>query len=132
MQGVSDPDSIWSAEQAAAASADFAELHASHGGVLWVAFDPAQARCGLFFCRDGVVRELTPPGFSVQSRVYEYGGGACCATEQGVAFVNERDQQIYHLPVGRSVGAALAANIADSREIAAEAAPTELHAIGRW
>ncbi|MFI8748082.1 alpha/beta hydrolase family protein [Pseudomonas sp. NPDC077186] len=114
-----DPDDIWSAEQAAAASADFAELHAAHGGVLWVAFDPLQARCGLFFCRDGVVRELTPPGFSVRSRVYEYGGGACCATEQGVAFVNESDQQIYHLPVGRSVGAASAAN-----RFAAEAAPT--------
>ncbi|HBZ92326.1 MULTISPECIES: alpha/beta hydrolase family protein [unclassified Pseudomonas] len=121
MQGVTDPDSIWSAEQAAAASADFAELHAAHGGVLWVAFDPGLARCGLFFCRDGVVRELTPPGFSVRSRVYEYGGGACCATEQGAAFVNERDQQIYYLPLAGAVGAASAANLADSREIAAEA-----------
>ncbi|APU30782.1 peptidase S9 [Ectopseudomonas alcaliphila JAB1] len=130
MQGVSDPDSIWSAEQAAAASADFAELHAAHGGVLWVAFDPGLARCGLFFCRDGVVCELTPPGFSVRSRVYEYGGGACCATDQGVAFINERDQQIYHLPIAcSSVGAVgrhsvSAANLGDSREIAAEAAPT--------
>ncbi|PIA67898.1 S9 family peptidase [Ectopseudomonas toyotomiensis] len=105
MQGVSDPDSIWSAEQAAAASADFAELHAAHGGVLWVAFDPALARCGLFFCRYGVVCELTPPGFSVRSRVYEYGGGACCATELGVAFVNERDQQVYRIDIGLDVGA---------------------------
>lgn len=105
MQGVSDPDSIWSAEQAASASADFAELHAAHGGVLWVAFDPALARCGLFFCRYGVVCELTPPGFSVRSRVYEYGGGACCATEQGVAFVNERDQQAYRIDIGLDGGA---------------------------
>ena len=105
MQGVTDPDSIWSAEQAAAASADFAELHAAHGGVLWVAFDPALARCGLFFCRDGVISELTPPGFSVRSRVYEYGGGACCATEQGVAFVNERDQQVYCIDIGLDGGA---------------------------
>ncbi|MFT0634539.1 alpha/beta hydrolase family protein [Pseudomonas sihuiensis] len=125
-----DPDAIWSADRAAVASADFAELHAAHGGVLWVAFDPGLARCGLFFCRDGVVCELTPPGFSVRSRVYEYGGGACCATEQGVAFVNERDQQIYHLPIAcSSVGAVgrhsvSAANLGDSREIAAEAAPT--------
>lgn len=100
-----DPDAIWSAEQAAAASADFAELHAAHGGVLWVAFDPALARCGLFFYRDGVVRELTPAGFSVRSRVYEYGGGACCATEQGVAFVNERDQQVYRVDIGLDGGA---------------------------
>ncbi|MDH0095935.1 S9 family peptidase [Ectopseudomonas hydrolytica] len=110
MQGVgcavrTDPDSIWGAEQAAAASADFAELHAAHGGVLWVAFDPLQARCGLFFCCDGAVCELTPPGFSVRSRVYEYGGGACCATEQGVAFVNEHDQQIYRIDIGLDGGA---------------------------
>lgn len=100
-----DPDAIWSAEQAAAASADFAELHAAHGGVLWVAFDPQLARCGLFFYRDGVVAELTPPGFSVRSRVYEYGGGACCATEQGAAFVNEDDQQIYRIDFGVDGGA---------------------------
>lgn len=127
MQGVSDPDSIWSAEQAAAASADFAELHAAHGGVLWVAFDPGLARCGLFFCCDGVVCELTPPGFSVRSRVYEYGGGACCATELGVAFINESDQQIYHLAMaGISVGAALAANRGEPKGFAAKAAPTGL------
>ncbi len=99
------PNLIWSAAQAATASADFAELHAAHGGLLWVAFDPQQARCGLFFCRGGVVRELTPPGFSVRSRVYEYGGGACCATEQGVAFVNERDQQIYCIDIAEGAGA---------------------------
>ncbi|NMZ70154.1 Dipeptidyl aminopeptidase/acylaminoacyl peptidase [Pseudomonas peli] len=108
MQGLIDPDAIWSAEQAAAASADFAELHAAHGGVLWAAFDPLLARCGLFFCRDGVVTELTPPGFSVRSRVYEYGGGACCATEQGVAFVNENDQQIYLVNIDPDGGASSA------------------------
>ncbi|WP_422909648.1 alpha/beta hydrolase family protein [Pseudomonas sp. MAC6] len=105
MQGLTDPDAIWSAEQAAAASADFAELHAAHGGVLWVVFDPLLARCGLFFCRDGIVTELTPPGFSVRSRVYEYGGGACCATELGVAFVNENDQQVYLVNIDPDGGA---------------------------
>lgn len=106
MQGVDerDPDLLWSAEQAAAASADFAELQAAHGGLLWVAFDPERARCGLFFWRDGASRELTPAGFSVRSRVYEYGGGACCATDQGVALVNEADQQVYHLPLAPAQG----------------------------
>lgn len=88
---------VWSAAQAAAASRDFAELHAAHGGLLWVEFDPQQARCGLFFHRDGEQCELTPPGYSVRSRVYEYGGGASCATADGVAFVNEADQQVYLL-----------------------------------
>ena len=90
-----EADGIWNAAQAAAASGDFAELHAAHGGLLWVAFDPQQARCSLFFWRDDELAELTPAGFSVRSRVYEYGGGACCATDQGAAFVNEADQQIY-------------------------------------
>lgn len=89
------PYGLWSAAQAAAASRDFAELHAAHDVLLWVEFDPQQARCGLFFQRDGVRCELTPPGFSVRSRVYEYGGGACCATPDGAAFVNEADQQLY-------------------------------------
>src|SRR3989338_2260662 len=104
MQGLTDPDAIWSAEQAAAASADFAELHAAHGGLLWVAFDPLLARCGVFFFRGGVVTELTPPGFSVRSRVYEYGGGACCATEQGVVFVNDNDQQVYLIDITEGGG----------------------------
>lgn len=99
-----EADDIWSAAQAAAASGDFAELHAAHAGLLWVAFDPQQARCALFFWRDEEVRELTPPGFSVRSRVYEYGGGACCATAQGAAFVNEADQQIYLLSCGSGLG----------------------------
>lgn len=90
-----EADGIWNAAQAATASGDFAELHAAHGGLLWVAFDPQQARCGLFFWREGELRELTPSGFSVRSRVYEYGGGACCATDRDAAFVNEADQQIY-------------------------------------
>jgi dipeptidyl aminopeptidase/acylaminoacyl peptidase len=92
-----EADGIWNAAQAAAASGDFAELHAAHGGLLWVAFDPQQARCGLFFWCDEELRELTPAGFSVRSRVYEYGGGASCATDRGAAFVNESDQQIYLL-----------------------------------
>ncbi|MBD9481477.1 S9 family peptidase [Pseudomonas sp. PDM14] len=94
----------WSAEQAAAASRDFAELHAAHGGLLWVEFDPQQARCGLWFYRDGQRHELTPPGYSVRSRVYEYGGGACCPTAAGVAFVNEADQQVYLLTLAGGDG----------------------------
>ncbi|WP_372240147.1 alpha/beta hydrolase family protein [Pseudomonas sp. R-28-1W-6] len=91
---------LWSAQQAAAASRDFAELHVAHGGLLWVEFDPQRARCGLFLYRDGTLRELTPPGFSVRSRVYEYGGGACCATSDGAAFVNETDQQLHLVGLG--------------------------------
>ena len=84
----------WRAAHAVAAGRDFAELQAAHGGVLWVEFDPDSARCRLYWRRAGRTRELTPPGASVRSRVYEYGGGACCATGDGVAWVEETDQQV--------------------------------------
>lgn len=90
----------WNAERAVAAAGDFAELHVAHGGLLWAAFDPASGRCRLFLRRDGQSRELTPPGASVRSRVYEYGGGSCCVTADGVAWVEEGDQQIRWLRLG--------------------------------
>ncbi len=87
--------SRWSAGNAAAASRDFAELRAGHGGVLWIEFDPADARSTLWFQRAGERRCLSPAGVSLRSRVYEYGGGAFCVTRDGVAFVGEADQQVY-------------------------------------
>jgi len=87
--------SAWSAERAAAAARDYAGLCAGHGGLFWVEYRPEDARCTLWFRRDGQTRCLTPPGCSVRSRVYEYGGGAFCLTAQGLAFVNEADQQVY-------------------------------------
>ena len=88
--------SDWSAEKAARASRDFAELRAGHGGLFWIEYDPADARCTLWFWRDGADAWcLTPPGVSLRSRVYEYGGGAFCLTDSGVAYVDEQDQQIY-------------------------------------
>ena len=87
--------SDWSAADAAAASRDFAEIRAGHGGLFWLQYDPADTRSTLWFWRDGRAECLTPAGFSLRSRVYEYGGGAFCLTAGGVAFVNEADQQIY-------------------------------------
>ncbi|SDT31714.1 S9 family peptidase [Pseudomonas oryzae] len=91
--------SSWSASDAAAASRDFAELRAGLGGLLWLTFDPAEAACSLWLWRAGAARRLTPAGFSVRSRVYEYGGGAFCVLADGVALVGEADQQVWHLPV---------------------------------
>jgi dipeptidyl aminopeptidase/acylaminoacyl peptidase len=87
--------SDWTAAKAASASRDFAELRAGHGGLFWIQYDPADARCTLWHWRDGAARCLTPAEFSLRSRVYEYGGGPLCLTDEGVAFVNETDQQIY-------------------------------------
>jgi len=87
--------SDWTAEKAASASRDFAEIRAGHGGLFWIEYQPTDARCTLWYWRDGRAVCVTPPDVSLRSRVYEYGGGAFCMTDRGVAFVNEKDQQIY-------------------------------------
>ncbi|MCC6074843.1 alpha/beta hydrolase family protein [Pseudomonas sp. GCM10022188] len=94
-----DWPSGWSAEQAAAASCDFAELRTGLGGLLWLEFDPREAVCSLWLWHAGGARRLSAPGFSVRSRVYEYGGGAFCVVDGGVALVGEADQQVHLLTV---------------------------------
>lgn len=85
----------FSAAQAVAAGMDFAELQLGDTGLFWNEYRPEDAACRIWHWRDGVAKCLTPSGFSVRSRVYEYGGGAFCLTPDGVVFVNEADQQLY-------------------------------------
>ncbi|MDI2592368.1 S9 family peptidase [Pseudomonas sp. 681] len=84
-----------SATRAVASSIDFAELLLGSQGLFWNEYRPQDAACRIWHWRDGQARCLTPPGFSVRSRVYEYGGGAFCLTDDEVVFVNETDQQLY-------------------------------------
>lgn len=85
----------FSAEQAVAAGADYAELKVGPHGLFWNAFRPQDGACRIWHWHKGRSRCLTPDGFSVRSRVYEYGGGAFCLTANGLVFVNETDQQLY-------------------------------------
>ncbi|MBX8565925.1 S9 family peptidase [Pseudomonas cichorii] len=86
---------LFSATQAVAAGVDFAELAASPAGLFWSEFRPQDAASRIWHWSEGQARCLTPEGFSVRSRVYEYGGGAFCIADNAVVFVNERDQQLY-------------------------------------
>lgn len=85
----------FSAARAVAAGIDFAELQAGPKGLFWNEYRPEDAACRIWHWREGVANCLTPLGYSVRSRVYEYGGGAFCLTDDGVVFVNEADQQLY-------------------------------------
>ncbi|PAW53039.1 S9 family peptidase [Pseudomonas moraviensis] len=85
----------FSATQAVAAGMDFAELQLGIHGLFWNEYRPEDAACRIWHWRDDAAKCLTPNGFSVRSRVYEYGGGAFCLTPDGVVFVNEADQQLY-------------------------------------
>ncbi|MDH0301391.1 MULTISPECIES: S9 family peptidase [unclassified Pseudomonas] len=85
----------FSAAQAVAAGTDFAELKVGEQGVFWNEFRPADGACRIWHWHDHQARCLTPDGFSVRSRVYEYGGGSFCLGGDGLVFVNEKDQQVY-------------------------------------
>ena len=88
------PD-LLSAAQAVAAGTDFAELSVSPAGLFWSEFRPQDAATRIWRWHEGKAQCLTPEGFSARSRVYEYGGGSFCLTDDAVVFVNEADQQIY-------------------------------------
>ncbi|HGA2318983.1 TPA: prolyl oligopeptidase family serine peptidase [Pseudomonas putida] len=92
---VSSSAADFSAAQAVAAGTDFAELKVSAEGLFWNEFRPADGACRIWHWRDHQARCLTPDGFSVRSRVYEYGGGSFCLGGDGLLFVNETDQQVY-------------------------------------
>ncbi|MBH3428521.1 S9 family peptidase [Pseudomonas alkylphenolica] len=85
----------FSAEQAVAAGTDFAELRVGPHGLFWNEFRPSDGACRIWHWRNRQAHCLTPDGFSVRSRVYEYGGGSFCLSEDGLVFVNEADQQLY-------------------------------------
>jgi dipeptidyl aminopeptidase/acylaminoacyl peptidase len=85
------------AEQVAAASTRIASPRGGGERVHWLEGRPAEGG------RVVVVRsapgeppgDLTPPGFSVRSRVHEYGGGAYAVSAGVVYFVQDADQRVY-------------------------------------
>lgn len=91
----SSPGASFSAAQAVAAGTDFAELKLGAAGLFWNEFRPADGACRIWHWRNEQAHCLTPDGFSVRSRVYEYGGGSFCLSGDGLVFVNETDQQVY-------------------------------------
>lgn len=88
-----------SAEKALAASTEFGQIQVDNtGNVYWVELRPQQLGCS-FICRwhpeTHEVTQITPDGYSVQSKVHEYGGRAWCLAEDHIFFVNAEDQQLY-------------------------------------
>ncbi|KTT47711.1 peptidase S9 [Pseudomonas oryzihabitans] len=95
--------------QAVAAGIDFAELKVDASGLYWSQYDPVDGATRLWrWQADQAPRCLTPEGFSLRSRVYEYGGGALCLADDGPLFVNEADQGIYHQPLDGGIPKCLA------------------------
>ncbi|MQU61256.1 S9 family peptidase, partial [Pseudomonas helleri] len=97
----------FSAALAVAAGVDFAELRVGPHGLFWNEYRPQEGTCRIWHWRDEKAHCLTPATFSVSSRVYEYGGGSFCLSDDGVVFVNETDQQLYQQALDGSAPHAL-------------------------
>lgn len=85
------------AAQVAGASVKLEELQLCGGAVYWTERRPLEkGRSVLMRWTDAEgARALTPPLFSVRTRVHEYGGGAFLASPRGVWFANDADQGWY-------------------------------------
>ena len=77
--------------------------------IYWTEMCPADNARNVIVRRtpDGSVHDLTPPGYSVRTRVHEYGGGAFCVSGAGggdsaIYFSNFADQRIYRQTVSAS------------------------------
>lgn len=86
-----------SEEQAVNASRDYSQVQlAETGEVYWVEYRPDDEGrnliCGYV---DNQLIDITPAGFSVQSRVHEYGGRSWLLMDSLLVFVNAEDQQLY-------------------------------------
>ncbi|WP_415894274.1 prolyl oligopeptidase family serine peptidase [Neptuniibacter sp. PT8_73] len=100
----SNSPGFWSSSlseaDAISAGVEYSQLQLSQTGDLyWVEQRPNEGgRCCICFeleSQPGVHREITPPDYSVQSKVYEYGGRGWCLLDDALVFVNASDQQVY-------------------------------------
>jgi uncharacterized protein YjhX (UPF0386 family) len=89
--------SILDEQKAVGQSVEYAQLCCSKtGDPYWVELRPLEASRSVI-CRlvSGQLETITPPQFSVRSKVHEYGGQSWCHLDNAIAFVNEFDQQLY-------------------------------------
>jgi dipeptidyl aminopeptidase/acylaminoacyl peptidase len=78
-----------------AISLNYVRVHA--GVPYWVESRPAEGGRSVIVtaAKNGAVRELTPQGFNVRTRVHEYGGTPYALNDGSVLFTNFADQRLY-------------------------------------
>ena len=71
--------------------------------VRWLESRPAEGgRAALVEWRDGRIREVTPGGFNVRTRVHEYGGGSCWFHGETAYCSEFSDSRLYRVEEGKA------------------------------
>jgi len=79
----------------------FASLSMAWPSVRWLEARPSEGgRLALLEWADGRIRELTPEGFNVRTRVHEYGGAACWFHGETAFCSSFADGRLYRVEVG--------------------------------
>lgn len=76
------------------------------GAIYWLEMRPSEGgRNVIVKLDDHGVRDITPPGFNVRTRVHEYGGGDYSIHEETICFSNFSDQRLYRQRLTEEVSA---------------------------
>ena len=89
------------AELATANIRGFSFVEHAQDCLIWTEARPSEGREALVRWKNGEQVDLTPPPYSVRSRVHEYGGKAFAVSGGHFWFVNADDQNIYYGSINR-------------------------------
>jgi dipeptidyl aminopeptidase/acylaminoacyl peptidase len=91
-----------SAELVARGATTYDAVQITDTSVYWLEGRPAEdgRTVVVRWTPDGGALDLIPPGFSVGTRVHEYGGGAYLVAGTALLFANEDDQRLYRIAEG--------------------------------
>jgi dipeptidyl aminopeptidase/acylaminoacyl peptidase len=94
------PFGAWPSPITAASLAEgaigLADLRVAGGALYWLESRPAEGgRMVIMTDEAGIVRQPTPEGFNVRTRVHEYGGAPYVVAPDGIWFSHFRDQKLY-------------------------------------
>lgn len=90
------------AEMVAGSSVRYADVQLDGDAVYWLEGRPQeQGRNVIVRRQDGALQDLLPAPYNARSRVHEYGGGAYVVFAGDIWFVNDYDQQVYHMREGQ-------------------------------
>jgi dipeptidyl aminopeptidase/acylaminoacyl peptidase len=91
------------AERVASASVRLGQVVVDGDDIYWLESRPVDGRTVIMCCpASGAIEEITPPGASVRTRVYEYGGAPFTVWRGTTYYVEWADQQLRRLQPGRS------------------------------
>jgi dipeptidyl aminopeptidase/acylaminoacyl peptidase len=85
-----------------AAGTGLSQVMVDGNALYWAESRPAEGGRTVVVRRgaDGILADMTPPGFNVRTRVHEYGGGAYLAAGGSIVFSNDTDQRLYRQQPG--------------------------------